>query len=135
MSFATEITEYQEHNSDLIMKFVDYIANLAEYPIKPSDYISISMIPPVVLILQLIEMTSSSAQNIISTFQNLQLPIDPIGFLKDYVPFIDWNKFEKTALKYSAEKNVDTEIKSKNEAKLQGDMAILQQGGVPGQQQ
>ena len=34
-----------------------------------------------------------------------------------------------------AEKGIDTEVKSKNDAKLQGDMAILQQGGIPGMQQ
>lgn len=118
LSFATEITEYQEHNSDLLMKILDYIASLVEYPIKPSEYIVVTMVPPVVLILQLIEMTSSSAQNIISTFQNLQLPIDPIGFLREYVPFLDWNKFEKAALKFTAEKSIDTEVKSKNDAKL-----------------
>lgn len=93
------------------------------------------MIPPVVLILQLIEMTSGSAQNIISVFQNLQLPIDPLSFLRDYVPFIDWNRFEKTALKYTAEKNIENEIKAKYDAKTQGELSMLQQGIIPGTQQ
>ena len=32
---------------------IDYIAEKVEFPIKPSDYLSIGLIPPVVLILQL----------------------------------------------------------------------------------
>lgn len=127
LSFATQITSYQELNSNLLTEIIDILAEKVNYPVKPSEFMTIKMIPPVVLILQLIEMTAGSAQNIISVFQNLQLPIDPLSFLKDYVPFIDWDKFEKTALKFNITKNTEVELKSKADAKLQGQMAAVQQ--------
>ena len=87
------------------------------------------MIPPVVLILQLIEMTAGSANNIVGVFQTLQLPIDPISFLKKYVPFLDWDELEKQAKIYANEKATETEIKSKSDARLQADIMQIQQGG------
>lgn len=92
LAFATEIADVQEFITKEFNRMIDKIADIVDYPIKPSEYIEITLIPPVVLILQLIEMTSGSAQNTINIFQNLQLPIDPISFLKKYVPFIDWDK-------------------------------------------
>lgn len=134
ISFATEITEFQELDSLLFTELIDKIAAMLEFPIVPSEYKLVKMIPPVVLILQLIEMTASSCQNIIATFQNLQLPVDPLNFLREYVPFLDWDKFNDTALRYSIEKGAEVEIKSRADGKLQFDVASLQQGQVPGAQ-
>lgn len=116
----------------MVNDIIDTIAEMVNYPIKPSDYISVQMIPPVVLILQLIEMTAGSSQNILSVFTNLQLPVDPLGFLKEYVPFLNWDKFEKTSAKYANEKTVENEYRVKNEAKLQGQAAAIQQQSAGG---
>lgn len=81
--------------------------------------------------LQLIEMTAGSANNIIGVFQTLQLPIDPISFLKKYVPFINWQEFEDQARHFANEKAIETELKSKADAKLQAEIMAAQQGGQP----
>lgn len=106
---------------------IDYIAEIVGCNVKPSDYLEITMIPPVVLMLQLIEMTAGSANNIITVFQTLQLPIDPINFLKKYIPFLNWDEFEEQAKKYAVDKNVETELKSKADAKLQQEILAAQQ--------
>lgn len=77
-------------------------------------------------------MTSGSANNIIGVFQSLQLPIDPVSFLKKYVPFINWEELEIQAQRYSNENAASTEIKSKADAKLQADIMALQQGQPSG---
>ena len=56
---------------------VDIIAEIRRFPLIPSTYLSVSLIPPVVLILQLLEMTLSSVGNISAVFQSLNLPFDP----------------------------------------------------------
>lgn len=66
---------------------------------------TVSLIPPVSLMLQLIEMTLSSVGNIVSTFTNLGLKIDPYYILKQYVPHIDWDEFQTAALKYQENQN------------------------------
>lgn len=96
LSFATEIADIQESVTKELNRMIDHMAQELDFQIKPSDYISVSMIPPVVLMLQLIEMTAGSANNIIGVFQSLQLPIDPISFLKKYIPLIFLSGMRKT---------------------------------------
>jgi len=128
LSFATEISDTQEALCAELNRMIDYMAELVGFSIVPTEYIQVSLIPPVVLILQLIEMTAGAAQNIIGVFQNLQLPVDPISVLKKYVPFIDWDEFEENAKKFVTEKAVEVELKSKSDAKLQADVAGIASG-------
>lgn len=127
LAFATEIADIQESITKELNRMIDYIAEIVGCNVKPSDYLEITMIPPVVLMLQLIEMTAGSANNIITVFQTLQLPIDPINFLKKYIPFLNWDEFEEQAKKYAVDKNVETELKSKADAKLQQEILAAQQ--------
>ena len=106
ITFATEIADIQEGITKNLTSVVDYISELIGFQIKPSEYIEVSLIPPTVLMLQLIEMTSGSASNITATFQNLQLPFDPYYFLQKYVPHIDWDEFKKSAQVADAEKTI-----------------------------
>jgi len=57
------------------------------------------------------------------------LPVDPISFLKKYVPFINWEEFEEKAKKYALEKATEVEMKSKSDARLQAEIMQVQQGG------
>lgn len=111
---------------------LDAIADMVEYDVKPSHFLTIGLVPPVVLMLQLIEMTAGSANNIIGVFQSLQLPVDPIGFLKKYVPYLEWEELEEKAKTYQVEHDAETEFKSKADARLQAEVMATQQGGQRG---
>ena len=85
----------QENDMQSINKLVDIVAEIKGLEITPSKFIKVSLIPPVVLILQLIEMTLSSIGNIAGVFTNLGVSMDPFFFLQQYVPHIDWAEFKK----------------------------------------
>lgn len=124
VTFATEIIDHQETDTAALNKVIDAIANILDVGYKPSEYITVSFIPPVVLILQLIEMTLSSVGNIASVFTNMQMKIDPFFFLQQYVPHIDWMKFKSAMDIKDIEDSVKTSI----------DNAGMD-GGQPGGQQ
>ena len=128
LNFATTIADVQETATKEMNRMLDTIADMVEYGIRPSAFISVGMVPPVVLMLQLIEMTSGSANNILGVFQSLQLPVDPIGFLKKYVPYLDWEELEEQAKTYTVEHDAETEFKSKSDARLQAEVMATQQG-------
>ena len=70
----------------------------------------------------------SNTNNILGVFQSLQLPVDPIGFLKKYVPYLDWEELEEQAKTYSVEHDAEVEFKSKSDARLQAEVMATQQG-------
>ena len=84
-TFANEIADVQEAITKELNRMIDTIAEMVDYGVQPTEFVSVGLVPPVVLMLQLIEMTSGSANNILGVFQSLQLPVDPIGFLKKYL--------------------------------------------------
>lgn len=108
VTFATEISDMQENDNECLSRIIDIIAEIKGMKYKPSKYVKVSLIPPVVLIVQLIEMTLSSIGNIAGVFTNLQLPIDPYFFLEKYVPHIDWKKFKEAA----EEDSIDTKTRT-----------------------
>jgi len=108
VTFATEISDMQENDNEALTRLVDIISEIKGWKYRPSKYVKVSLIPPVVLIVQLIEMTLSSIGNIAGVFTNLQIPIDPYFFLEKYVPHIDWAKFREAA----AEDSVATKTKT-----------------------
>ena len=110
VTFATEISDMQENDNEAIAKLIDIIADIKEIGYKPSKYVKVSLIPPVVLIVQLIEMTLSSIGNIAGVFTNLQLPIDPYFFLEKYVPHINWKDFKESAQKDGITSKTRTEL-------------------------
>lgn len=128
LGFATQIADVQEAVTKELNRMIDSIAEMLEFEVKPSQFLTIGLVPPVVLMLQLIEMTAGSANNIIGVFQSLQLPVDPIGFLKKYVPYLEWDELEEKAKAYSVEHDAETEFKSKSDARLQAEVMATQQG-------
>jgi len=105
----------QEQDNESLTKIVDIIAEIKGKEFRPSEYTTLSLIPPVVLIVQLIEMTLSSIGNIAGVFTNLQLPIDPYFFLEKYVPHIDWDKFKAAAAKDTAKSKTETDLGGGNQ--------------------
>ena len=110
VSFATEISDIQETVSAGLTKFLDIVAEINELDYVPSEYINIGLIPPIVLMLQLIEMTLSSIGNISGVFQSLQMPVDPYFLLEKYVPYIDWESFKARAETYMSKTKTETDI-------------------------
>lgn len=110
VTFATEISDMQENDNQCLTDILDIIAEIKGWQYKPSKYISVNLIPPVVLIVQLIEMTLSSIGNIASVFTNLQVDVDPYFFLEKYVPHIDWTSFKEAANRAKGETKTKTDM-------------------------
>ncbi len=110
VTFATEISDMQENDNQCLTKILDIIAEIKEMDYKPSKFVTVTLIPPVVLIVQLIEMTLSSIGNIASVFTNLQVDVDPYFFLEKYVPHIDWGKFKEAADRSKSETKTKTDL-------------------------
>lgn len=98
VAFATEITDMQEQDNKGISQIIDIIAEDVQIGFVPSNYINVTLIPPVILILQLIEMTLSSIGNMTQVFQGMGIKIDPYYLLEQYVPHIDWQKFKEKSI-------------------------------------
>jgi len=108
VAFANEIADLQEGISEGLRKLIDRIAKLEGKESAPSNYIEIGLIPPAVLMLQLVEMTLSSVGNIGGVFQQMNMPFDPYQFLESYVPYVDWDKFKDRAERYQGKAKAKT---------------------------
>ena len=95
-----------------ITKLVDIIAEIESIGYKPSKYYTFGLIPPVVLILQLIEMTMSSIGNIFGIFQTGNINFNPYSFLEKYVPYINWDEFKKESEEYIRKTDVKTAVEN-----------------------
>jgi hypothetical protein len=74
----------------------DKIASSLGQDFIPSKFINLTFNPPVVLMLQLFETTLSSVGNILQVFGSIPgLKVDPLHLLKKYIPYMDWDEFEK----------------------------------------
>ena len=92
ISMATEISNMQEIINSQLAALVDRIFKLIEYEEIPSKFVSLQLLPPVVLTLQLIEASLVSVGNIFGTFKDVPgITISPISLLKRYVPYLDWD--------------------------------------------
>ena len=114
ISFATEITDIQEGVSNGLTKFLDIVARIKGLGFKPSEYVSIQLIPPIVLMVQLIEMTLSSIGNMTSAFQSMQIAYDPYFLLEKYIPYINWDAFKEAAKKYKLRMDTEADLNAGN---------------------
>ena len=114
VAFATEISDIQEGISGGLTKLLDIIARLKGLTFIPSKYVSIQLIPPIVLMVQLIEMTLSSIGNMASAFQSMQVPIDPYFLLEKYIPYIDWDSFKARAEQYKTDMDTGADLNANN---------------------
>lgn len=105
-SFAVEISDQQENDVTSINDLIYKVSNASKLGFDPTEYTSISLTPPIVLVLQLIESTLQSVGNIAGIFGNLQIPVDPYYLLQQYVPQIDWEVFKQKADEYQKQQDV-----------------------------
>ena len=115
-TFAVEISDQQQNDVECINELISKIAVVANVEDDPTKYMNVSLTPPVVLIIQLIESTLNSIGNIAGIFRNLEIPVDPYHLLEQYVPQIDWKKFKEKAEEYEKEQAA----KGKDDAGGQG---------------
>jgi len=105
-TFAVEISDQQQNDIECINLLIKKISMEAGINYDVTKYVTVSLTPPVVLIIQLIESTLNSIGNIAGIFTNLQIPVDPYYLLEQYVPQIDWRTFKEKASKYEKNKIV-----------------------------
>jgi len=110
VAFATEISDIQEGLSAGLTKFLDIVARIKGLGFVPSQYVSIQLIPPIVLMVQLIEMTLSSIGNMASAFQSMLIPFDPYFLLEKYIPYIDWESFKERAKQYKTDMDTEADL-------------------------
>lgn len=91
-------------------RLIDIIAAIENVGYVPSKYYNLTLIPPIVLILQLIEMTMSSVGNIMGIFQTGNIKFDPYYFLEKYIPYIPWDEFRLKSEEYERKVNVKASV-------------------------
>jgi len=116
VAFATELSDIQEGVSAGLTKFLDIVARMKGLSFVPSQYVQINLIPPIVLMVQLIEMTLSSIGNMASAFQSMSIPMDPYFLLEKYIPYIDWDSFKARANIYKTDTDTETDLAAAEQA-------------------
>ena len=106
ISFAEEISNMQRIVTFCLSDIVDKTWRVfhPKSESKPSDVVRVTLTPPIILTLQMLESTVSSLGNILQTFQGLpDVDADPFYLLERYLPYIDWTEFKEAANKYAVE--------------------------------
>ena len=90
IQFATTISSIQHVINTSINSLMDRVSLDVGFDEPMSEYVKISLVPPVSLILQLVESTITSVSNIQRVF--MEMPVlkdsDPTYLLRRYVPYI-----------------------------------------------
>lgn len=95
VALATEVSNIQHNFNDNINAVIDRICEIFELE-KPSKTIEISLFPPTVLQLQMLELSITSVTNLINILSEMKsVHINPITLLKKYIPFINWEEIVK----------------------------------------
>lgn len=115
-NFAVEISNHQDNDIRAINELMYKTFNelVEDKKDNPTNFIRITLIPPITLILQLLEGTLNSVGNISNIFNTLKIPVDPYHLLEQYVPHIDWTSFRLKAEKYKLKETTKNEVKSKS---------------------
>jgi hypothetical protein len=101
ITFATEISTIQGVVSDGINEICNKVVGNYMKNFRTNNYINLEFNPPIILMLQLLETTSSSVGNILQTLSTIPgLKIDPLFLLKQYIPYMDWDAFENAGNKF-----------------------------------
>jgi len=101
INFATEIINIQEVINKANNKLINKISNLSDNKNKNADnnkmkqYVNLSLLPPVVLLLQLIEGTLGSIERIHQTFKNAEESISFKYLVKTFCPYLDYTEIEQ----------------------------------------
>ena len=132
--FATKIDTFQTFINESLEELVNgvmkqlFILNNKKYEFASiSKYIDIKLNPPLVLVLQHLESTLSSATNIINLLNQVNMPADPTWMLKRFIKIIDWDAVKQAGLKFQKQQELQQTIKQDISQALQP-----QQGGGGG---
>lgn len=104
ISFATEISNLQDNFNKGLTELLTRILFLSGKKESLSKYVTISLMPPTVLLLQLVESSINSVNTIVNSLQSIpNMKVNPLYLLKRYVPYIDWDEFEKEAQDFNVQ--------------------------------
>ena len=102
-SMANEISMIQANINSNLSKLIDDVAKIVGFNVTdnedaiPSEFVTITLFPPIVLTLQLIESSTTSVMNLINILAGVKsLKIDPMKLLQKYVPYIDWSHLKES---------------------------------------
>jgi len=73
------------------------VSNILDLKDNPNDFVRMSLRPPVVLLLQMIETIMASITNIQQNLQSTDIKFNPYYLLKRFLPTINWDEFAKEA--------------------------------------
>lgn len=108
ITFATDVISIQNIINTGLTKLIDTISTKIGFEDLPSDYITVALKPPVILLLQMLEATMSSISNIQMSLQASQVDFNPYYLLKKFIPNINWDDFKQEADAYMLLKNAST---------------------------
>jgi len=99
VTFAAEIINVQQVINDGMQELTYKIGKILKTRNNenPNDFVRISLRPPVVLLLQMIETVMASITNIQQNLQSTDIKFNPFYLLKRFLPTIDWDEFSKDA--------------------------------------
>ncbi len=124
--FATKIDSFQTFINESLEELVNgvlrqlFILNGKKYEfVSISKYIDVKLNPPLVLVLQHLESTLSSATNIINLLNQVNMPADPTWMLKRFIKIIDWDAVKQAGLKFQKEQQLQQTIQQEVSQALQ----------------
>lgn len=112
VSFASEIIDIQESLNIGLTRLMDILAKIQNAGFRPSEHVEVALTPPVVLILQLIEMILSTVGNIMGVFNTADVPFDPYFFLEKFCPYVDWRAFKRASEELELIRQTKQELKT-----------------------
>jgi len=97
VSFAADIINIQQVVNEGMEELVRKVSKILDVKEDPNDFVKMSLRPPVVLLLQMIETIMASITNIQQNLQATEIKFNPYYLLKRFLPTIDWDEFAKEA--------------------------------------
>jgi hypothetical protein len=93
VQFSSEIASLQKNINAVFTKLFDQIFKIIGKKYVFSEFFQVSLTPPVLLLLQLIETSLNSVQNTISSLKELDqtIKLDPVNLLKLLCPYVEWD--------------------------------------------
>jgi hypothetical protein len=123
VALATEISNVQHNFNVSINSVIDRISEIVGLQ-KPSKNIEVTLYPPAILQLQMIELSITSVTNLINILSEMKsVHINPITLLKKYIPFIDWDEIIKES----------DMLNQKEKTKFANQSLAAMNGGMPPQ--
>ena len=97
VSFAAEIVNVQQAINSGISDVIENVGEILDLKETTNDHVQLTLRPPVVLLLQMIETIMASITNIQQNLQATNLNFNPYYLLKRFLPTIDWEEFATEA--------------------------------------